>query len=81
MLAFIELFGAVFLFIWCDNGVPMPLFLALHPWASSNYTYTVLFLAFVCYQQDRGRKIFHSEALCLCNVLDNRKFDKKSTDL
>ena len=35
---FIELFGAVFLFIWCENGVPTPLFLALHP--VINYIFT-----------------------------------------
>jgi len=28
---FIGTFGAVFLFIWCGNAVPTPLFLALHP--------------------------------------------------
>jgi len=28
MLTLFELFGAVFLFIWCGNGVPTPLFLA-----------------------------------------------------
>jgi len=33
VLTFIELFCAVFLFIWWGNGVPTPLFLALHPWA------------------------------------------------
>jgi len=27
-----ELFGAAFLFIWCGNGVPTPLHLALHPY-------------------------------------------------
>jgi len=27
-----EQFGAVFLFIWCGNGFPTPLFLTLHPW-------------------------------------------------
>ena len=27
-----ELFRAVFLFIWCGNGVPAPVFLALHAW-------------------------------------------------
>jgi len=32
MLFLFELFGAVFLFIWCGNGVPTPLILALHPW-------------------------------------------------
>ena len=31
MLTLFELFGTVFLFIWCGNGVPTPLFLALHP--------------------------------------------------
>jgi len=31
MLFLFELFGAVFLFIWCGNGVPTPLFLALQP--------------------------------------------------
>jgi len=31
MLTYIELFGAVF-FIWCENAVPTPLFLAPHPW-------------------------------------------------
>jgi len=35
---FIELFGAVFLFIWCENGVPTPLFLALH--TVINYIFT-----------------------------------------
>ena len=27
-----ELYGAAFLFIWCGNGVPTPLYLALHPY-------------------------------------------------
>jgi len=31
MLTFLELFGEVFLLIWCGNGVPTPLFLAPHP--------------------------------------------------
>jgi len=31
MLTLFELFGAVFLFIWCVNAVPTPLFLAIHP--------------------------------------------------
>jgi len=30
MLTLFELFGVAFLFIWCGNGVPTPLFLALH---------------------------------------------------
>jgi len=29
MLTSFKLFGAVFLFIWCGNGVPTPRFLAL----------------------------------------------------
>jgi len=36
MLILFELFGAVFLFIWCGNGVPTLLILALHPWISHN---------------------------------------------
>jgi len=31
MLTLFELFGAVFLFIWCGNSVTTPLFSALHP--------------------------------------------------
>jgi len=30
MLTLFELFGVAFLFIWCRNGIPTPLFLALH---------------------------------------------------
>jgi len=30
MLALFELFGVAFLFIWCENGIPILLFLALH---------------------------------------------------
>jgi len=66
MLTLLELFGAVFLFIWCGNAVPIPLFLALHPWPSSNYTCVVLFLAFVHHQQNRRRKVLNREALRLC---------------
>jgi len=36
MLTLFQLFGAVFLFIGGRKASP-PLFLALHPWASSNY--------------------------------------------
>ena len=35
MLTLFELFGAVFLFIWCGNAVSSSLFLALHPEYSS----------------------------------------------
>jgi len=31
MLILFELFDAVFVFIWSGNGVPIPLFSALHP--------------------------------------------------
>ena len=51
--------------IWCGNAVTTPLFSALHPWASSNYTCVVSFLAFVRYQQNRPRKLFNREALRL----------------
>jgi len=36
MLTYIELLGSVFFFIWCENAVPTPLFLALHPWFKDN---------------------------------------------
>jgi len=32
MLTLFELFGAIFLYIWCGNSVSTPHFLALHPW-------------------------------------------------
>jgi len=37
-----ELFGAVFLFIWCGNGVPNPHFLALHPYSSYTTAHEIL---------------------------------------
>jgi len=37
-----ELFGAVFLFIWCGNGVPKPLFLALHSWSGANISHSTV---------------------------------------
>jgi len=37
-----ELFGAVFLFIWCGNGVPTPLFLALHSWSGVNISHSTV---------------------------------------
>jgi len=54
MLTLFQLFGAVFLFIGVGTAFHMP-FLALHPWASTNYTCVVLFLAFDRYQQNRRR--------------------------
>jgi len=30
MLTLFELFGVAFLFMWCGNGIPTPLFLVLH---------------------------------------------------
>jgi len=35
MLTLFELFRLVFLCIWCGNGVPAPVFVALHPWSST----------------------------------------------
>ena len=51
MLTLFKLFGVAFLFIWCGNGIPTPLFLALHSWYSTtllaygNGIPTPLFLA------------------------------------
>ena len=52
-------------------------FLALHPWASSNYTCIVLFLAFLHYQQNRRRKVLNREALRLCKGSWNSKIWQK----
>ena len=73
-----ELFGAVFLFIWCRDGVPTPLFLALHPWAFSNYTCIVLFLAFIRYQQNRRRNVLNRDALRLCSGAWHSKIWQKT---
>ena len=58
MLTLFELFGVGTLF---PHSV-----IALRPWASSNYTCTVLFLAFVSYQQNHCWKVLNREALHLC---------------
>jgi len=34
MRTLVELFGGVFLFVCCGNGVPTSLILALHPWVA-----------------------------------------------
>jgi len=73
MLSLFELFVAVFPFISCGNDVPTLHFSALHPWASSNCTCTVVF---VRYQQNCCQKVLNREALRLC-----RDLTKQSTDL
>jgi len=37
-----ELFGAVFLFIWCGNPVHTPLFSALHSWSGVNISHSTV---------------------------------------
>jgi len=37
-----ELFGTVFLFIWCGNSVLTPLFLALHSWSGVNISHSTV---------------------------------------
>jgi len=81
MLTLFEVFGAVFLFIGGRTAL-LHLFLALQPWASSNYRCIVLFLASVRYSQNRHRKVFQIGRLYVCAAwLDILKYYKKSTDL
>jgi len=51
-------------------------------WNSSNYTWIVLFLAFVCYQQNHRHEVFTWETYIFVQWgPDIINFDKQSSDL
>jgi len=57
-------FGAAIFFIWCGNGVPTPLFLALHPWWKISCFH-------ICYDD---RLALNSDKICLKNSSEQLLF-------
>jgi len=55
MLTLFELFGAVFLFIWCENAVSTPILLALHPCLHLCLWYIVILLCYIYLTLLEGR--------------------------